>query len=71
MNYFLVIFIDFFIFLIQIQILGPVDSCYRWVPVTAVYRADTTGKKTWAQPHSTERAPGGRCACARETSTSR
>jgi hypothetical protein len=52
----LVIFIDFFIFLIQIQIwiLGPVATAgYRYrtpavAVVTAVYRAVTTGKKTLA-----------------------
>jgi hypothetical protein len=57
MNYFLVIFIDFFIFLIQIQIwiLGPVPTAgYRYrTPavgaVTAVSRAVTNGKKTLVQ----------------------
>jgi hypothetical protein len=53
MNYFFVIFIDFLIFWIQIQIwiLGPVATAgYRYrtptvAAVTAVYRAVTTGKK--------------------------
>jgi hypothetical protein len=52
MNYFLVIFIDFFYFLNSN--LNFVTGCYRWVPLpypsgssgTAVYRAVTTGKKT-------------------------
>jgi hypothetical protein len=54
MNYFLVFLIDFFIFLIQIQIwiFGPVATagyCYRTpavAAVTVVYRAVTVGKKT-------------------------
>jgi hypothetical protein len=53
MNYFLVIFIDFFIFNSNSN-LNFRTGCYRWVPlpypavaaVTAVYRAVTTGKKT-------------------------
>jgi hypothetical protein len=61
MNYFLVIFIEFFIFWIQIQIwiFGPVASAgYRYrtpaiAAVTAVYRAVTDGKKNpeskWAR----------------------
>jgi hypothetical protein len=57
MNYFLVIFINFFIFWIQIQIwiLGPVATArYRYrtpavATVTAVYRAVTSGKKTLLQ----------------------
>jgi hypothetical protein len=56
MNYFLVIFIDFLIFLIQIQIwiLGPVATAgYRYrtpavAAVTAVYRAVTNGKENLA-----------------------
>jgi hypothetical protein len=53
MNYFLVIFIIFFIFWIQIQIwiFGPVATAgYRYrtpavAAVTAVYRAVTDGRK--------------------------
>jgi hypothetical protein len=52
MNYFLVIFIDFFIFLNSNLNFGA--GSYRWVPlpypavgaVTAVSRAVTSGKKT-------------------------
>jgi hypothetical protein len=55
MNYFLEIFIDFFIFWIQIQIWKSVvvaTARYRYctpavATVTAVYRAVTDGKKTW------------------------
>jgi hypothetical protein len=51
MNYFLEIFIDFFIFLNSNLNLNFSTGCYRWYryrtpAVTAVYRAVTTGKKT-------------------------
>jgi hypothetical protein len=57
MNYFLEIFIDFFIFLNSNSNLKFGTSCYRSVPLpypavttfTAVYRAVTDGKKNHAQ----------------------
>jgi hypothetical protein len=53
MNYFLVIFIDFFHFFNSNSNLNFCTGCYRWGPlpypavaaVTAVYRAVTDGKK--------------------------
>jgi hypothetical protein len=60
MNYFLKIFIDFFIFLIQIQIwkfVSVATARYRYrtpavTTVTALYRAVTDGKKTMALTRS-------------------
>jgi hypothetical protein len=69
MNYFLVIFIDFFHFFNSNSNLNFGTGCYRWVPlpypavaaVTAVYRAVTNGKKN---PGETANA---RAASARTT----